>query len=278
MLRQTQGSMICPRCGKLISVSEEKCPFCGAWNPSLYGFGPGIQKFIGRRLDLIAVIAGVCVALYVTSLALQPEAILQVRGLFGILSPGSRALYQLGMTGGVAWREGWWWTLLTATYLHGSLLHIFFNLMWVRNLGPAVVDFYGPARAFVIFTIAGVVGFLVSNVASGGPTIGASGAIFGLLAGLIVYGRRTGSTMLSSQAWQWAIVMFVMGFLMPSINNWAHAGGFAGGWLAANALRTHQEKREGRLVLILGFTLALLTVAGVLLSFIKVTGMLLQAH
>jgi rhomboid protease GluP len=274
-MRQTQGSMICPRCGKLISVSEEKCPFCGAWNPSLYGYGPGLQKWIGRRLDLVSVIVGACIILYVTALALQPEVILKPRSFWDILAPGSRALYQLGMTGGVAWTQNWWWTMLTAIYLHGSLLHIFFNVMWIRNLGPAVIDFYGPARAFVIFNVSGLVGFLVSNVATGHPSVGASGAIFGFLAAIIVYGRRTGSSAMTAQVWQWALIMFVMGFVLSAVNNWAHAGGFAGGWVASTAMRTLGERREGRGAMVLGTAFALLTVAGVVLSFVQVTTILL---
>jgi rhomboid protease GluP len=232
-MRKTTGSMICPQCGKLIGVSEEKCPFCGAWNPSLYGYAPAMQRFFGMKLDLVPLITMACVVLYVISLVLQPEALLHPTGLFGLLSPGSRALYQLGMTGGLAWSQGWWWTVLSAIYLHGGVLHIFFNLMWVRNLGPGVVDAYGTARAFVIFTVAGALGFVVSNLASGTPTIGASGSIFGLLAALIVYSRKRGGSALTSQLWQWAILMFVMGFIMPSFNNWAHAGGFAGGYLVS---------------------------------------------
>lgn len=273
-MRQTQGSMICPRCGKLISVSEQKCPFCGAWNPSLYGYGPGLQKFIGRRLDLVSVIVGACVVLYVTALVLQPEAILHPAGFLDILAPGSRALYQLGMTGGLAWNQRWWWTLLTAIYLHGSLLHIFFNVMWIRNLGPAVVEYWGPARAFIIFSVAGVVGFLVSNIITGHPSVGASGAIFGYLAALIVYGRRVGHSALTAQVWQWAIIIFVMGFVMSSVNNWAHAGGFAGGWIASSAMRPLAEHREGRTAMILAVLLALLTLAGVALSFVQVTSIL----
>lgn len=270
--------MICPSCGKLISVSEEKCPFCGAWNPSLYGYGPKLQRWIGLKLDLVAVIVVTCVVLYALSLALQPEAILRVTGFFGILSPGSRALYQLGMTGGVAWEAGWWWTMLTAIYLHGSLLHIFFNVMWIRQLGPPVVDSFGPARAFVIFSLSGAVGFLISNLASGHPSVGASGAIFGLLAALIVYGRRVGHSMLSAQMWQWALILFVMGFLMPSVNNWAHAGGFAGGWLVAQAMPLGAQRREGRMVMVVALLLALATAAGVALSFIQVAGILLRSR
>lgn len=268
--------MICPQCGKLIGVSEEKCPFCGAWQPGMFGAAPALQRWFGNQLDLIPVIVAVCVVLYVASLVLDLRAIFAGGfSLFNFLGPSTRALYQLGMTGGVAWHQGWWWTLFTAIYLHGGLLHIFFNLMWVRNLGPSVTQYYGPARAFVIFTVAGAVGFLVSNLVSGGPTIGASGSIFGLLAALIVVARRTGHSMMNAQLWQWAIVMFVMGFLMSAVNNWAHAGGFAGGWLAAQAMKLGDEKRESPAVQVLAIGLILLTLAGFVLSFVKVTGMLM---
>jgi len=135
-MRQSTGSMICPGCGKLIGVAEEKCPFCGAWNPSFYGYGPALQKLVGQRLDFIQIIVFACIGLYVASLVLQPEAIFQFSFPFGILQPGQRALFQLGMTGRLAWEQGWWWTVFTAIYLHGGLLHILFNVLWIRDLGP----------------------------------------------------------------------------------------------------------------------------------------------
>jgi membrane associated rhomboid family serine protease len=267
--------MICPQCARLIGIGEERCPFCGAWRPGMFGYAPALQRLFGNRLDLVPLIVTGCVILYIVALALQPEAILQVHGLFSLLSPGSRALYQLGMTGGVAWREGWWWTVLTAIYLHGGLLHIFFNVMWIRSLGPQVEEVYGPARAFVIFSVAGAVGFVLSNVVSGSPSIGASGSIFGLLAALIVYGRKRGGSMMTMQLWQWAAVMFAMGFFMGGVNNWAHAGGFAGGWVTAQAMR-FSEKRESRAVQLLALALLVMTALGVVLSFVKVTGILLS--
>ena len=273
--RQNRGSMICPQCEKLISVSEERCPFCGAWRPGLYGWMPVIQRWFGRRADLIGVISVACIALYVISLVLQPEAIFQRFGVFSLLSPGTRALYQLGMTGGFAWDHGWWWTMFTAIYLHGGLLHIFFNVLLIRQLGPGVVDVYGPARAVVIFTVAGVIGFLVSNLATGGQTIGASGGVYGLLGALIVYGRRVGHSLLTAQMWQWALIMFVMGFFMPGVNNWAHAGGFAGGWGAATFMPLDHERRESRGVQLLAVAFVVVTVAGFGLSFYEVTRMML---
>ena len=58
-----------------------------------------------------------------------------------------------------------WWTVLSAGWLHGGALHILFNMMWVRQLGPAVGDIYGAARMVIIYTIAGVAGFLLSSFA-----------------------------------------------------------------------------------------------------------------
>ena len=274
-MRQTQGSMICPKCGRLIGVTEPQCPYCGSWRPGLYGWSPVLQRFFGSRIDLIAIIVMSCVALYVASLLLDPGAMLQMRGMFGILSPGTRALYQLGMTSRAVFQMGWWWTVLTAIYLHGGLLHIFFNLMWIRNLGPAATQAYGPARAFVIFSIAGATGFLVSDFASAAPSIGASGSIFGLLAALIVYGRRHGNAALTAQLWQWAVIVFVMGFVMQGVNNWAHAGGFAGGWVTAELMRSNEEKRESPLVQVLALALLIATAVGIPLSFVRVTALML---
>jgi hypothetical protein len=74
--------------------------------------------------------------------------------------------------------------------------------------------------------------------------------------------------------WQWAIIMFAFGFMTPSVNNWAHAGGFAGGWVIAEGMR-FADKREGRAVQLLALALLLATAAGFVLSFVKVTSVLI---
>jgi rhomboid protease GluP len=219
-------------------------------------------------------IIGACVTLYALGLLLQPEALLQGRGLLSFLSPSGRALFQLGMTGGFAWELGWWWTLLTAIYLHGGLLHIFFNIYWIRILGPSTTEVFGPARTFVLFNVAGVVGFLLSNLMSGGPTVGASGAIFGLMAALIVYGRKRGSSVVTQQLWGYVIMIGILGFVMPGVNNWAHGGGFAGGWIVAHLMGFIDEQRESTSMMIASLVLILTTAAGVVMSFIKTTALL----
>lgn len=266
--------MICPQCGKLISVSEERCPFCGAWRPGLYGYTPLVQRLF-RGFDFVTVTTAACVILYVISLLLEPSAIFQSGGSFwNILAPGSRALFQLGMTGGPAWKLGFWWTVLTAIYLHGSLLHIFFNMWVFRNVGPGVSDVFGPARSFIIWTVAGAVGFLVSNMITSSPSIGASGSVFGMFAALIVYGRRVGHSMLTRQIWQWVIINFVLGFFMSHVNVVAHAGGFIGGWVAAQAMPLNGEKRESLGVQLIAGALVLATIGGFILSFVRSSALL----
>jgi rhomboid protease GluP len=288
-----------------VGVNEEKCPFCGAWRPGLFGWATVLRRSLGGRLDLFRLIIGTCATLYAVALLISVAGGANILGggLFSILSPSSSALYQLGMTGGFAWEQGWWLTLLTAMYLHGSPLHIIFNVMWIRNLGPAVAEAYGPGRAFLLFNVAGAGGFLASNLLNGVPgllmavvrgdlmfgsaidlvlsgrlavpTIGASGAIFGLLAALIVYGRRRGSSVMTQQLWQWAIILGVFGFLLPEINNWAHGGGFAAGLVGAQFMNLDDERQDSSWVWLTSLGLIVVTLVGVGLSFVRVTGILL---
>ena len=175
-------SMICPGCGTLINTDEKRCPHCGAYNPNLWGLGPALNRLFGGRIDVLTLIPTACIALYAVSLLLDLGAALSMGGgLFGMLSPGNIPLLVLGMTHG----EAPWWTVLTATYLHGSLLHILFNVLWIRQLGPDVGHFFGPARYFIIYTVAGAVGFILSNLLLGAPTVGASGAILDFLPPLL---------------------------------------------------------------------------------------------
>jgi rhomboid protease GluP len=99
----------------------------------------------------------------------------------------------------------------------------------------------------LIFTASGVLGFVLSNLAGVPWTIGASGAVFGLLGALVYYGRSRGGSFglgVFRQYWQWALILFVLGFFMPGVNNLAHLGGFAGGYLAAMAVGYGERRPE----------------------------------
>ena len=247
MFRQGSGSSLCYACGKLNRVDASVCFYCGRRNPGLWGFGPVVGLLVGG-LDFAALVTAVTIAAYLASLALDPRAALAPRGVFDLLAPGGRALNALGMAGAVPWQDGRWWTILTGIYLHGSLLHILFNVLWIRQLLPDVEEVYGQARTIVIFTLSGAAGFLLSDAAGNRYTLGASGAIFGVLGAMVWYGRRRGGLFGAAvlrQYGSWALILFVFGLLSGmGVDNWGHAGGFVGGWLVALVLGAGDQRPE----------------------------------
>jgi len=269
--RKTTGSIVCPSCGKLVSANAKECMYCGRKNPGLWGFGPVLQKYLGDSFGIVSSVTLACVALYVISLLIDPMAIFKSRGFFDLLAPSIRALDELGATGAYAFSHGRWWTIITAIYLHGSILHILFNILWLRQLGVMVENLFGSARAFLIFTISGAFGFLFSNLFGIMITIGASGSIFGLLGALVYYGRTRGGyfgAAIYRQVGSWAVILFLLGFMMPAVNNIAHAGGFVGGYISAKLFGFHESKREDATHKLLAFIAVVITVISFLIEFI----------
>ena len=257
--RQTSGAVVCASCGRLVGVNDEQCLNCGRRNPGLWGFAP-LVRALGRDAGFVPLILTGCIGLYLASLLLGGGARAMSGGPLGILSPRFESLFLLGASGALPVFElGRWWTLLSAGWLHGGLLHLFFNMLWVRQLAPETAELYGPGRLVIIYTVAGVTGFALSSAAGayvpflGGAqfTVGASAAIFGLLGALVHYGRRTGSSVVHGQALTYAVVMFVFGLIMPGVDNYAHAGGFAGGYLAGRVLDPMTPERLDHIVIAL---------------------------
>ena len=254
--RKTSGSVVCPSCGSLVGVRDDRCYNCGRVNPGLWGFAPLLRQ-LGAQAAFVPVVVGGSVTLYVITLLVSGEAMLQLGGLFSFLSPSNTALFLFGASGPApVFAYNRWWTVLSAGWLHGGALHILFNMMWVRQLVPATDDVVGPARTIIIYTVAGIAGFLLSSVAGfvGLPlsarslTVGASASIFGLLGALVHYGRR-GSSWIGSQALTYAVALFVFGIVMPGIDNYAHAGGFLGGYAASAVLNPHTRERVEHMII-----------------------------
>jgi rhomboid protease GluP len=276
--RQTSGSVVCTSCGSLVGVRDDKCLNCGRRNPGMWGYAP-LLRSLGNDLGFVRLVIWGCGALYVISLLLSGNQIGVVGGMFNILSPSLPSMFLLGASGAApVFGYGRWWTVLSAGWLHGSLLHIVFNMMWVRDLGPAVADVYGAGRMVVIYTMAGACGFLLSSVAGayfpvlpllrGAQfTLGASAAIFGLLGALVYYGRRTGSHLVHGQAVRYALILGVMGLVMPGVDNFAHAGGFAGGFLTAMLLDPLKPERIDHILMAL--VCLALTAASIIWSIVS---------
>ena len=257
------ASIPCPRCRKLVSANTPKCIHCGLKRPGFYGSVPVLGELIRGSLSFVDGIVVLCFALYVLSLALDLQATMTFNGLFDILSPSSEALYKLGMGGRIPWLAGEWWTLITATYLHANVLHILFNMVWLRRTGAWVEELFGASRFVMIYTFSGLVGSATSVLAGTPFFIGASGAIFGLFGALIYYGLHRGGTFGSAifkQIAILAVIAFVFGLVMTNVDNWGHVGGFMGGLLAAIAL-SYEERKSQTLGMHIGAALTLVFVA-----------------
>jgi len=213
---------------------------------------------LGRDLGFTPFVMGACGVLYALMLAWDPGNI-NTGGILTMFSPSTNALFLFGASGAVpVFAAHQWWTVLTAGWLHAGILHIFFNMLWIRQLAPPTSEMYGASRMIIIYTIAGIVGFTASSLAGAfihlpiiggsGFTVGASAPIFGLLGALIYYGKRTGSSIVGDQAKSWAVMLFIFGFIMPGVDNWAHAGGFAGGYATAKFLDPLKPERLDHLV------------------------------
>jgi rhomboid protease GluP len=251
--RQTSGSVVCASCGYLVGVNDEHCYHCGRRNPGLWGFAPAVRR-LGHDMGFVAFVTGTCIVVYVLTLLASGQNI-GGSGVFGFLGPSQESLYLFGASGAIpVFLYHRWWTVLSAAWLHGGLLHIFFNILWIRQLAPAVGELYGPGRMVIIYTVGAVLGFTLSSVAAvylhflpflggAGWTVGASAPIFGLLGALVYYGRRTGSSVVHGQAMSWALGMFLFGFIMQGVDNTAHAGGFIGGYLAGRMLDPLKPER-----------------------------------
>ena len=262
--RQTSGSVVCVSCGYLVGVNDDKCYHCGRRNPGLWGFAPALRS-LGHDLGFVPFVIGACGVLYVLTWLLS-GAQLNGGSILDLLPVGQNALILFGASGLFPILNGRWWTVLSAGWLHASLLHIGFNMMWIRQLAPPVGELYGPGRMVIIYTIAGVCGFALTSLiaylayahilpafmAGAMVTIGASAPIFGLLGALVYYGRRTGSSHVHSQALYYAVTLFIFGFIMPGVDNYAHAGGFLGGYLASRVLDPLKPERVDHMVIALG--------------------------
>jgi rhomboid protease GluP len=255
--RKTEGSVICASCGVLVGVTDDRCYSCGRRNPGLWGYAPALRS-LGQDLGFVPLMTGATVVLYVISLLLSRGDMQMMT-----LSPSAPILFLLGASGAApVFEAGRWWTLLTAGWLHGGVLHILFNVLWIRQLGPAVAELYGPARMIIIYTFANIAGFALSSVAGeylwwmpvyflrgAQLTVGASAAIFGLLGAAVYYGRRSGNSHASQIGLQYAVIMGVFGLIFPGVDNYAHAGGFLGGYVTSMILDPLKPERVDHMVI-----------------------------
>ena len=213
---------ICPECMTAAAVGYQ-CPECvragaATTRQARTVFGGRLTRDGAVTMSII----GICVGLFVT-------------------------VSEIGMFGGLA-RWGMqplaiavfdeWFRLVSSVFLHAGLLHIGFNMYVLFLLGPPLERVLGHGRFLTLFLISGVGGSVASYAFSPIRTlsVGASGAIFGLMAAWIVVSKRLNSD--ASQVLVLLAINVALGFLLPGIDWRAHLGGAVTGATVALALTT----------------------------------------
>lgn len=153
------------------------------------------------------------------------------------------------------------WTMLTSVFLHGSVLHILFNMYSLFVFGPILESLLGRARFLALYLVSGFGGSVaVLLLAPGGGVLGASGAIFGLMGAFFVIQRRLGGN--NVQILLVIGLNLAAGFFITTISWQAHVGGLiAGGVVAFIYLRTRMaSQRNLQLLLVAGFVVVLIAI------------------
>lgn len=148
------------------------------------------------------------------------------------------------------------WRLITAVFLHGSLMHIAFNMWVLMDIGPILEELYGSARYLFIYVVTGIGGYVLSG-ATMHASVGASGALLGMIGVLLslTIGRKSAMLeQLRGQLIRWLIYIAVIGFIPgTNIDNMAHLGGFLCGFALGKLMSdrepvTPEERKAAQLM------------------------------
>jgi len=265
---------LCPACGALVGINATRCHECGA--SMRFSLAALTKSFSG--------IFGEHEAPVTTALLIANVLMLGVSWLALTAAGGGRGLSILwGLGGETQYRLGSsfpysifilheWWRLITAMFLHGGLIHIGFNMMALMQFGPALEELYGSARYFFLYVVTGAFGFLVS-AAMGNHSLGASGALLGLVGLMLaVTTRRGGAYMreLRSRLISSVVILFALGFMGMGMDNYAHGAGLAAGFGLGKILadRPPMNANERRTAYALGWLAGIIVITSFVLMII----------
>lgn len=256
---------ICPDCMNPAAVGFQ-CPECvraGAKQTrsgrtpygGLRSANPGLTSLvligINAAVWLLIVGTGGHKSEWVTRLALMAKGRCEIPGSDryypDVASAGACTAQNSGVNpsqwvSGVA--DGTWWQLVTSMFVHVDVMHIGFNLLALWILGPQLEHLLGRTRFLAVYLISGLAGSAAVYWLSdpSGQTLGASGAVFGLMGALLVIGLKAGGDVTPLLIWIGLNV--VITFTGGNISWQGHLGGFVGGVLLAGAIAWAPRQRR----------------------------------
>jgi rhomboid protease GluP len=241
---------LCPACNTLVGTTATRCHECGAsLNYSLAAASKSFAGILPGETSATTMIFITNILLFGVSLIITMR---HTNGfnLFGGID--GEVLDRLGDSNPYGISQGQWWRLITAIFLHGNLIHIAMNSWVLMDIGPPVEKVYGSARFLFLYVTTGVIGFILSAFLGHHASAGASGAIVGLIGLLLAITTRRGGAYMQAfrrQLMVSVVLMFLIGFMVPVIDNYAHFGGLASGFLLGRVfvdrepLNTAERKR-----------------------------------
>ena len=263
---------LCPACGTLVGAGASRCHQCGAnMSFSVAAASRSLGRVLPQTSPVSYGILSLCCVLYGVSLlaTMHSSGLAAPTGGLGAIMNiggiGGQILLRMGESLPLPYDLAQPWRLITAIFLHGSLLHIGFNMWVLMDVAPIIEELYGSARFLFMFIATGAFGYVVSAT-FGNVSVGASGSLLGLIGVLLALtlGRRSASMrQLRSQLISWLIYIAVMGLIMRGIDNYAHLGGFVSGFALGKLMTDRQpaDLIERRRAFALGWTAGLMVAA-----------------
>ena len=248
-VRSARGKhRMCSSCRALVPKATSTCPDCG--EPVRGGTSrPGTGRVVGNLFPGISRAASLLMLVNGFWFVLMMMNLLRDGGsgsLFGGFPTELLMRFGAGLGEPHLIAEGFisggeWWRIITPIFLHGGLLHLLMNSMFLMNLGPTIEDLLDTDRFWVVYLATGVAGSALSQSYIGYwirghwvPTVGASGALFGLVGFLFAYGYKEGGLVwaaVKAMMWRMAMFLIVITLLMGNIDNLNHFGGMLTGVL-----------------------------------------------
>jgi rhomboid protease GluP len=271
--RENGRPKLCPACGTLVGSNATRCHQCGAnLTFSLAAASRSLSKLMPETSPATYGILTLSCLMYAISLmwtmrisGFQMPSGGGLGALFSFGAINSEVLERLGASVPLPYDLAQPWRLVTAVFLHGSILHIGFNMWVLMDIGPTIEELYGSARYLFIYVFTGICGYIVSSF-FGNVSIGGSGALLGLIGVMlaVTMGHKTaGMQMLRGQIIRWLIYIAVFGLFVRGIDNYAHAGGFVAGFILGKLMvdRAPVAPEERKKAYVLGWASALLVFA-----------------
>jgi membrane associated rhomboid family serine protease len=220
------GRPICPDCMVFAPVGI-RCPDHSGQPQGAARVTQGVRRasFEGTGAIVTKTLVGINVGIYLLELALG-----------GNVNGTGNRIYTEGALYGPLVAAGDWWRLITAAFLHYGPLHLVMNMVGLWWVGSAVEQVLGRGRYLILYLVSGLAGSAgVLLLSPTDVTVGASGALFGILGAALIM-ERQGTYVLGGAAFSLIAINLVITFTIPNISIGGHLGGLAGGALGILAL------------------------------------------